>query len=258
MSRFHVYCVANNAGALARDLQSSPEIAERSVALTVLWNEASASSAYARAIAEADADYLVFAHQDIYLPRGWFAGLSDAVNRLSRMDDRWAVAGLFGATHGGDLVGHVWDSALGRVCGGSLVGPVRAAGLDEIVLIVRRAANVGFDPALPGFHLYGTDVALSAEAGGKTAYVIDLPAIHNTRPICRLGSDYGACYRFMVRKWHHWLPWPTVILPLTRNPAPLALRRLRVRYKGVFRASTQFNQLPNPASKALELGFGAR
>src|SRR5713226_5723742 len=79
MSRFHLYCVANNAGVLARDLQSSPEIAERSVALTVLWNEASASSAYARAIGEADADYLVFAHQDIYLPRGWFAGLSDAV-----------------------------------------------------------------------------------------------------------------------------------------------------------------------------------
>jgi len=59
--------------------------------------------------------------------------------------------------------------------------------------------------------------------------VINRPAIHNTRPVCRLGPDYRTAYRFMVRKWRHRLPSPTVILPLTGNPAPLALRRCRIR-----------------------------
>jgi hypothetical protein len=254
-NRFHLYCVANDAGVLARDLQNSPEIAGRSVPLSVLWNAASASSAYARAVDGADADYLVFAHQDIYFPRGWFDRLTGVLDRLSRNDDKWAVAGLFGVTHGGRLVGHVWDSGLGRVCGAPFAEPVRAASLDEIVLIVRRAANVRFDPELPCFHLYGADIVLTAEASGETAYVIDLPAIHNAKPVRRLGPDYIAAYRFMVRKWRHRLPWPTVILPLTESPTLLAVRRLSIWYRAVFRASTLSNQLPDPASKARELGF---
>ncbi len=257
MDGFHLYCVANDARVLARDLQNSPEIANHSVPLTVLWNEASASSAYGRVIDSAEADYLVFAHQDIYFPRGWFARLAGALERLSQIDDRWAVAGLFGVTHEGSFIGHVWDSGFGRVCGEPFAGPVRAASLDEIVLIVRRGANVGFDVTLPCFHLYGTDIVLNAETSGRTAYIIDLPAIHNAKPSRRLGPDYAAAYHFMVRNWHNRLPWPTTILPLTRNPTRLAVRRLGIWYEAVIRAPPPFNQLPDPAAKARELGFEA-
>ncbi len=255
MSSFHVYCVANDGKILARDLQSSPDIANQVVPLSVLWNETSASAAYARALTTSEADLLIFAHQDLYLPRGWFNRLARVIDRLDRLDQNWAVIGLAGRTHSGAFVANVWDSGVGCVAGAPFADPVRAASLDELVLIVRRAASVGFDPQLPCFHLYGTDLVLSAEAKGKTAYIINLPAIHNSKPVRRLGRDYIAAYRFMVGKWRDQLPWPTVPLPLTANRFLFAARRLRLRCKASLRASTDFPPLLDPAAKARELNY---
>lgn len=65
--------------------------------------------------------------------------------------------------------------------------PVAIASLDELLLIIRRGANVGFDPELLRFHLYGTDVVLTAYSQGKSAYVMDIPAIHNSNAGRRIG-----------------------------------------------------------------------
>ena len=88
MGRFHVYSVANDSKVLASDLQSSPDIVSRAVPLTVLWHESSASEAYARAIAAADAEILIFAHQDIYLPRHWFDRLEKSIQHLDKLDEK--------------------------------------------------------------------------------------------------------------------------------------------------------------------------
>jgi hypothetical protein len=251
----HLYCVSNNQSTLKRDLLRSPDIAAESVPVTLIRRARAASAAYHDAICTADADVLVFAHQDIYFPRGWFDRLQSACQALSSIDPDWAVAGLFGVCCDDRLAGHLWDSALGRVCGAPFGDPQVVKSLDEVVLILRRGSGVSFDPALPSFHLYGTDVVLSARAAGKRSYIIDLPVIHNAKPVVRLDRYYVAAYRFMVRKWGALLPWPTVIVPLTRNPIRLLFRSLRIRYKGVFRSSTLHPQLDRPDVKARELGF---
>jgi hypothetical protein len=262
MHRFHIYCAANEARTLSLNLAASPDVVDGLVPLTVFWNRGSASSTYATAQAGADAEYLVFAHQDIFLPRGWFDRVRHAVRQLDALDGTWAVAGLAGVMHDSTFVGHVWDSGLGSVLGGAFATPLRAASLDELVLILRRSSGVTFDPDLPRFHLYGTDIVLDAEAKGRTAYVIDAPSIHNSRPIPsrRLGRDYVEAYRYVARKWHARLPWPTVIFRLITNPVPLAVHRLRNRYWRVkvgLRLDALFNELPNPAAKADELGFAS-
>jgi hypothetical protein len=254
---FHVYSAANDPAVLARDLQRSPDIAGGRVPLSVLWDERSASGAYAREIARSTADVLVFVHQDVYLPRGWFDRLAQHLNQLQQIDPNWTVAGSFGVTYDAAHVGHIWDSGLGRVFGGPLSRPVRAASLDEIVLIVRRASKVSFDPYMPTFHLYGTDIILSAERLGRSCYVLDLPVVHNSRALRRFPADYAVAYRFMVRKWRYCLPRPTVIMPLTTNPLTLAYRQLRSRYNAVFHTEMFFDRLSDPAAKARELGFEA-
>jgi hypothetical protein len=252
---FHIYCVANNAVKLERDLGSSPDIVAYGIPLSVLWNEASAAGAYARAMRHADADFLIFVHQDVYLPGGWFDNLEREIQRLSETDPEWAVAGLSGVRIDGSYAFHLWDSGLGMVCGRPLDNPVAVASLDELLLIVRRSANVCFDPELPRFHLYGTDIVLTAYACGKSAYVIDVPALHNCDAGRELGRDYVEAYEFMVKKWQSQLPWPTLIHPLTNNRWSLMRRRLRLRGRAIFRASTLFSPLPDPAAKARELGF---
>ncbi|MGY4286393.1 hypothetical protein ACVWXO_005613 [Bradyrhizobium sp. LM2.7] len=87
------------------------------------------------------------------------------------------------------------------------------------------------------------------------SYVINMPVIHNSKATVRLDSTYKAAYRFMVRKWRASLPLPTVIVRLTRNPLPLLLRRVRLRYKAILRASTLHPMLESPELMARELGF---
>jgi hypothetical protein len=251
----HLYCVANHEPTLLRNLRSSPDVAAGRVSLSVIWGAPAASAAYHDATREAAADILIFAHQDVYFPDGWFAKIETACAQLSSIDPTWAVAGVFGVAPGGEFVGHVWDSALGFVCGGPFGAPKEVVSLDEVVLIVRRASKVSFDPRLPSFHLYGTDIVLEGRKAGFKSYTIDLPVIHNSKPVARLDRSYVDAYRFMLGKWKALLPWPTVIVQLTRNPFPLLLCRVRLRYRVYFRSSTLHPMLENPERKAKELGF---
>lgn len=263
----HVYTCARSSdlGRLDQDLRRSPAIASGAAPLTVLWNRASASAAYSEAMSSAAADILIFAHCDIYLPEGWFERLEREIERLNRMDPDWAVAGVIGVTEAGEFVGRAWDNALaplfhqtGGFFGAPLGAPARVESCDEMVLIVRNGLGVRFDSALPGFHLYGTDIALEAERQGRATYALDLPLIHNAKAQLRLGADYVAAYKYMVGKWRARLPVPTTCGLLTANPLVLAHRRLKMRYKALFRRSTYCSErLSDPAAKAQELNMTA-
>src|SRR5216684_8802089 len=203
----HVYCCARSSDKvrLDADLASSPEIKNGKVGLTVLWNQPSAGAAYSRASTETGiAEVLVFAHCDVYFPQGWFERLEWEVDRLSRIDSEWAVAGVASVTSSGEIVGRVFDTSLEPafkqslgVLGKPLTTPVRIVSADEFVIIVRRASNVSFDPLLPEFHFYGTDIILTAEKQGKRCYGLDMPLIHNAKAQLELGNDYGRAFRYM-------------------------------------------------------------
>ena len=94
-------------GVCKTDLARSPEIRNGSIGLTVLWNKASAASAYSKAIEAATAEVLVFAHCDVYFPEGWFKRLAWEVDRLSHLDRDWAVAGVSSITPSGELVDNI-------------------------------------------------------------------------------------------------------------------------------------------------------
>ena len=262
---FHVYTCARTSDVpiLQRDLCRSPYIANSYVELTILWNQPSAAAAYARAMETATAAFLIFAHCDVYFPENWFERLAWEVDRLTRLDSNWAVAASAGITSAGEIVGRTFDSSLvplfpatSGLFGKPLNMPVLIESFDELAFVVRREAGVSFDPLLPEFHLYATDLALEAERKGKTCYGLDMPLIHNAKAQLSLGPDYVRSYRYMVRKWRDRLPVATTCGPLTRNPFSLPFRRLRTRYKALCRPSTYSTErLSNPAAKAKELGL---
>ena len=141
----HLYCVSNNNEILEKNLLSSPDVAEGLVPFTIIRDAPSASAGYHTALGQATADILIFAHQDIFFPKGWFVKLLIVCDRLDHADPSWAVAGLFGVSEDGQFEGHVWDSALGFVCGGPFGNPCVATSLDEIVLVLRRASGISFE-----------------------------------------------------------------------------------------------------------------
>jgi hypothetical protein len=261
-SQFHIFVCArtNDAPILKRDLLCSRAIIENKVPLSVLWNQKSASSAFGEAMENAAAEYMIFTHCDVYFPNRWFERLQWEVDRLARMDPNWAVAGVGGVTSSNEGVGRVWDASLEPISQGvygkALTEPIPIVSTDEMAFVVRRAAGITFDSLLPNFHLYATDIILTAEQKGKRSYGLDMPLIHNAKAQLNIGRDYVQSYKYMVHKWAKRLPVPTTCGMITSNPLTPTFRRLRVRYKALFRASTYSTQrVQDPSAKAIELGL---
>ena len=79
-----------------------------------------------------------------------------------------------------------------------------------------------FDPDLPAFHLYATDIILQAAARGLRSYAIDAPVVHNSRRNPQpLDRGYRDAYRYMRRKWRDRLPLRTCVVDVTRSGWPM-------------------------------------
>jgi hypothetical protein len=218
------FCVAaavNDQAILEACLKRSHAIASGAVELKIYEGYASAAAALNAALDAASAPIAVLAHQDVYLPESWLPRLIEQIDLIERHDENWGVLGVFGKIASGQIVGRAWSTGIGRELGAGGFAPTPVCALDELVLIVRTASGLRFDEQLPGFHLYGTDVVLEARRRGMSAYVIDDPVIHNSRPVKTLNGAYAAAYGFMRKKWWGSLPAHTLVCDLTRSPVTL-------------------------------------
>lgn len=199
---------------------------------------------------------MVCAHQDVYFPKGWFHRLAGIAEDLEQSGNRWGVLGLVGVTRARQIVGRAFSVGLGGEVGSRVPGPaVPAVSLDEIVLVVNRAAGVSFDSNLPAFHLYGTDLAQTCISRDWPVLVVENPVIHNSLPVRFLGRDYAKAYHYMRRKWRDRLPIPTTIVPITRSGWPLWRWRLRSSLRRITRRSTRARRHPAPEWLAVRLGY---
>lgn len=227
--RLDIVAAVNDDAVLAANLLRSPLVAQGAAALFVQRGYASAGRAFNAALVRCTADVVVIVHQDVYLPAGWERQVEAAIARLERIDPAWAVLGLYGVTAAGRQVGCVWSSGLEALCGARFDEPVRVDSLDEVLLVLRRGAALAFDDALPGFHLYATDLVQTAQARGLSTYAICAPVVHNSRPAPFLGDDYFRAYRYVARKWSARLPIDNNVAPLL-HPGP-SYAALRARHK---------------------------
>jgi hypothetical protein len=252
-----IIAAVNDDRVLDTNLKASDVVVRGIFPLSEFRNYASASRAYNDGIDGTTAPLLIFAHQDIYFPATWLDAFGKAVDTVNGIDPDWAVLGLFGATKAGERVGWTWSTGVGRELGGYSATPTPAVSLDEIVIILKRASGLRFDDALPGFHLYGTDIVRQALDRRLGAYVIHTPVIHNDRPVHSVRADYLPSYRYVKRKWKHQMPFPTVIAPVTRFELELwrveswLLRRRLRRWRGTERPADRFN----PREIARRLGY---
>lgn len=218
---FSIAAAVNDQEILSSCLQRSPDILSGELALRTYENYPSAARALNAGLAESSAAIVIFAHQDVYLPEGWLRRLISQINLLEQNDPNWAVIGLYGRRPTGEEVGLVWSSGLGRVVGQGGFPPTEAVTLDELVLIVRRDSGLRFDEGIPGFHMYGTDIVMQGRAAGLLSFVVDAPAIHNSRPVRALTGAYADAYRYMQRKWRKNLPLSNLSSEIVWHPVKL-------------------------------------
>ncbi|PRB10233.1 hypothetical protein CQ042_18080 [Microbacterium sp. MYb62] len=232
-------------------LAASPDIESGAFELQTYRDYPSAAIALNDALESAKTEWVVLAHQDVYFPARALTRLEEMLDGLS---EDVAVVGVIGRTPLGETVGEAWSSGMSKIVGVPLSEASDAITLDEVVIIVRRASGVRFDPALPGFHLYATDIALTADEAGKRVAVVPLTVVHHSRPVISLGSDYAAAYRFLQRKWSARLPVLTMMGDIRRFPLHLARLDFRVRRASGF-AQTRRAPVGDPAEIARSLGL---
>jgi hypothetical protein len=178
------------------------------------------------------AEWAACAHQDVLFPKGWWRGASA---RIRELPPTVGVVALVGLDRGGAFRGHVLDPH-GHCRWGPLPSPVLS--LDEHVILIRTATGLRFDPAAPGFHCYGTDLALQAEHEGVGVFAIDAPVVHLSGG--RKDARFDSAARWLFAKWRPScggvLPTPSTLL-WDRSPrsilrwlcAKVARRRSRSR-----------------------------
>lgn len=250
-----IVAAVNNQIVLQQNLLASPSIADGEIPVALYTDQRSASQAYNRALSETTADTVIFAHQDVYLPRSFINRLRASIGEFnSTHQSPWAVLGVIGATSAGRRLGRAWSSGLNREVGMPFSGPVPVVSIDELLIVVRRSSGLTFDGGLPGFHLYGTDIVQSALVHGLGAYVIHAPVVHNSNP-ASLGIDYWCAYHHLASKWRKRLPIPTCIVPVRRSRWPELHYRAAQWWQSRFPADPRGGRQENPAAIADRLGF---
>lgn len=186
------------------------------------WNAARGLN---HALDKARTPWVVCAHQDVLLPRGWV----DRVERLlGSVSSNVALVGIVGTQQDGSYRGHIVDPN-GHCYWGPL--PDEVLTLDEAVLVVRREAGLRFNEEIPGFHCYGADICLQARSKGLKALVVDAPVQHLSTG--RLDRSYDEAKRWLLSKWGpeygYILPTPASVIKDNRRAS--ILRRIAYRWR---------------------------
>lgn len=185
----------------------------------------SATLAYNDALDKAKTDLVVFCHQDVYFPETWLGDLRRSLEALAVSDPNWGVLGGFGATRRPEWVGYLYSTGLG-VMGRPFERPIEIETLDEYVLILRKSSGLRFDPNLPHFHFYGTDICMTAREQGKRCYAISAFAVHNTS-YGAVGPGFFEGCRYIAKRWRKFLPIQTTCVRVTRWNGDLVRRHTR-------------------------------
>lgn len=218
-------------------LARSPDVVEGGLQVIEVRNAKTMATAYNQALEKTDARIALLAHQDVYLPRDWLDRAVEALNQLTDDHPEWMVCGPYGVKPNGEHLGRVWDTILGMEFCAKDFAPEEIGSLDELLIILRRETGLRFDEKLPHFHLYGTDIVQMAKAAGGSAFAIELPVIHNNRPIASLGGGYMDAYRYTRRKWRHRLPIWTTVSAISYFPVSLwraQWRRRKIKDRGAY------------------------
>jgi len=207
----------NNRSVLRDNFASSPIFqGTHPHQLIQLEQQSSAAEALANGVRHAEHEFVVYLHQDVYLPHNWDAVFCRKVTEAERLIKNAGMFGVYGVClRDGKVInhGHVMD----RHChlNYSKALPAVVDSMDELLIGFRKKDFPGTDPLL-GYHLYGTDIACRYRDAGKAAVVVDAPCFHNSSLGFNVPAEYLESMPYLKTNWRKYLPLATscgIILP---------------------------------------------
>ena len=150
-----------------------------------------------RGLAAATGRWVICVHQDVRFPVDWCQRFEDQCQRWARVRGRLpAVAGTVGIRPNGRFAGAVCDP---HGFGVWSRRPRPAVSLDEHLLVLDSSRGQRFDEHGPGFHGYGTDLALQTRALGLDAITMRAAVLH--RSPGERDASFDAAGTWLLSKW---------------------------------------------------------
>jgi hypothetical protein len=180
-ARFTVVVPTTRDGQFRRNVESSPGLREVDARVVSYRGAANAAEALEGSLEHCEADWIVFAHQDVYFPAGFGLRLNALLESIKDEDRRTTLIGLAGMAV--DPVTHATAPA------GMLIDRTNcfdhpasdtAVSLDEFAVIMARDSVHRVDPSL-GWHLWATDLCIVSICSHRVfPRIVRLPAFHNS------------------------------------------------------------------------------
>lgn len=169
-------------------------------------NPTNICQSYNEAVREAKTPYLIFVHQDVYLPSSFIDNLTWQISQLDRAGHNWAILGPAGRNGLGSYKGYILDRT--REWGTRKGLPEQVQTLDELCLITKREIfdKISFDEAIPNQHLFGSDICMQALELGFSNWAIDAVCYHNSNSGYDLPTEFWSVADYLKSKWKHRLP----------------------------------------------------
>lgn len=197
----------------------SPGLKEINAKVVVVQGAKTAADAFDAAKNNLDCEWILFMHQDVYIPKGAGFLLLEALEKLNsqKVDDvPIGFAGLSYEQNQGGFrkSGMVVDRSNLFNHPGSSTG----ISLDEFAIVLRKESNLKIDPNL-GWHTWATDLCLQSmnHSGKPNTIILEIPFFHNSLNDYTLPPAYDESASRLLEKYPKINSIPTLCKLLTRQ-----------------------------------------
>lgn len=201
-SPFTVVVPVNRSSQFELNVARSPGLLEIGAEIIAVQGAQDAAHALTTGAGGATKRWILYCHQDVYIPKGSGQLLSRLLESIPEEEARYALIGFAGL--GIDRGGRVSKSGLvvDRTSLFDHPEAAQAVSLDEFAIVIGRDSVHQIDPSL-GWHAWGTDLCLAARHRHRAAQVriARVPMFHNSFNDARLPPEFDASIRALLGKY---------------------------------------------------------
>ncbi|WP_323247151.1 class I SAM-dependent methyltransferase [Synechococcus sp. CCY9202] len=188
------------------NIARSPGLKEIGAEIIPIYESNSAAEAYELGAQSASHPWRLFAHQDLYIPKGCGWLITRKILEMERnMAHAWPAGFVGVESHGDDSSTLNTDTFRGMIVDRSNLmayAPSSAAtSIDPLGVLLHQDTLCQIDPAL-GWHLWTTDLCLQAEKlhGKPCTNIFSVPVFHNSL-LVEVPQSWHSSAKKLAEKW---------------------------------------------------------
>jgi 2-polyprenyl-3-methyl-5-hydroxy-6-metoxy-1,4-benzoquinol methylase len=184
------------------NIKKSTGLKEINAEIIEVRNAKSAGEAFEFGKSKCSNEFILFAHQDVYFPKGSGFALLKKLAAIKNEKENFGVIGFAGL--GMESNKNIVFSGLiiDRTSIFNYAPSSDVISIDELAIILHKDSELKIDVNL-GWHTWATDLCIQAHANPKitNTQIIDVPIFHNSLNDYSLSKDYYESAKLLLQKY---------------------------------------------------------